>query len=121
MCEVCGKVVSYTNPEQRVQEAIDDPGQFCEGHITRPNEAAIRTIMGVLRAHQNPDNAYFIRKADGQLMSHAYINRSDGSYFPSIPKGSYEIGVGKKQSSSYAILREHLEQAWIDAARQEVA
>jgi hypothetical protein len=119
MCEVCGKVVSYTNPEQQVQEAIDNPGQFCEGHIAAPSKTAARIIMSVLRNSANPDNAYFISKSDGRLISHAYINAKDGSYFPSIPKDSYEVHAGKKQARSYAILEEHLNQAWIDAARQE--
>lgn len=80
--------------------------------ISAPNYDAIKIIMRILRASPNPDNAFFISKADGHLVSHAYINRSDGSYFPSIPKNSYEVDVGKKQSRSYAILREHLRVAW---------
>ena len=118
MCEVCGKVVRYTNPEQQVQEAIDNPGQFCEGHIAAPTKTAARIIMSILRNSANPDNAYFISKADGGLMSHAYINVGNGSYFPSIPKDSYEIRAGKKQARSYKILRTHLQEAWLQEARE---
>ena len=121
ICEVCGKTVAYTTPEQQVQEAIDDPDQFCEGHICRPHELVSFAIMKILRGSKNPDNAYFISKSNGRLVSHAYINVSDGAYFPSIPKDSYEVHVGKKQARSYATLIEHLEQAWIEAARQERA
>jgi len=52
-------------------------------------------------------------------MSHAYINRKDGSYFPSIPKGSYELNAGRKQARSYAILEGHLNEGWLSAARDE--
>ena len=121
MCEVCGKVIEYTNPEQKVQEVINNPDQFCEGHIAAPSKTAARIIMSILRNSPNPDNAYFISKSDGRIISHTYINVRDGSYFPSIPKDSYEIHAGKKQARSYAILDEHLKQAWIEAARQEVA
>jgi hypothetical protein len=120
-CEICNKVVIYNNPEQQVQEAIDNPNQFCEGHIAEPTQDAIKAIMGILRASKNPNNRFFISKEDGHLISSAYLNSSDGSYFQSIPKGSYEIGSGKKQSRSYAILGAHLHEMWVEAARQEVA
>ena len=118
MCEVCRKVVGYNNPEQQVQEAIDDPDQFCKGHIAAPSKTAARTIMSILRNSANPDNAYFISKADGRLISHAYINVGNGSYFPSIPKDSYEVHTGKKQARSYAILEQHLREAWLQEARE---
>jgi len=119
ICEVCKKVVRYTNDSQQVQEAVDNPDQFCEGHIAEPNQDALKSIMRILRAHANPNNRFFIEKGDGHLISSAFLNSSDGSYFPSIPKGSYEIGVGKKQSRSYVILEAHLHEAWVEAAKQE--
>ena len=118
MCEVCRKVVGYNNPEQQVLEEIDNPDQFCEGHIAAPSKTATKIIMSILRNSANPDNAYFISKADGRLISHAYINVGDGSYFPSIPKYSYEIHAGKKQARSYAILEQHLQEAWLQQARE---
>ena len=30
MCEICGKVVAYTDPNQQAFEAINNPDQFCE-------------------------------------------------------------------------------------------
>jgi hypothetical protein len=30
ICEKCGKVVAYVDPQVQVQEAIDNPEQFCE-------------------------------------------------------------------------------------------
>lgn len=118
LCEVCKKVIRYTDDRQQVQEAIDNPNQFCEGHIAEPNEDAIKGIMKVLRSSKNPDNAFFISKVDGHLMSHAYINRKDGSYFPTTPKNSYELDAGKRQSRSYMILREHLHDEWLCQARE---
>jgi len=29
-CEICGKVVAYTDPNQQAFEAINNPDQFCE-------------------------------------------------------------------------------------------
>jgi hypothetical protein len=112
LCEVCKKTIGYTNPEQQVQEAIDNPDQFCEGHITEPNQDAIKTIMAILRNHKNPDNCFFISMKDGRLISHAYMDRKSEGYFPSIPKNSYEIGISKKQSKSYAVLGEYLHAQW---------
>ena len=119
ICEVCKKVVEYTNPAQQVQEAIDNPDQFCEGHIAPPNKETVQSIMSILRANKNPDNRFFISKEDGSLISSAYLNSRDGSYFPSIPKGSYEVGAGKKQSRSYAILETHLGKMYEEAAKME--
>jgi hypothetical protein len=119
ICEVCKKVVEYTNPAQQVQEAIDNPDQFCEGHIAAPSKSAVKSIMRILRADRNPNNRFFIAKESGELLSSAYLNRADGSYFPSIPKGSYEIGAGKKQSGSYACLESHLHDEYIEAAKME--
>jgi hypothetical protein len=118
-CEVCKKVIRYTNDNQQVQEAIDNPDQFCEGHIAEPNSEALKAIMAILRAHANPNNRFFIAKSDGHLISSAYLDSSNGSYFPSIPKGSYEVGAGKKQSRSYAILKEHFHLTWIEKAKEE--
>jgi hypothetical protein len=119
MCEVCKKVVRYTDDNQQVQEAVDNPEQFCEGHIAEPTKEAQKSIMAILRANKNPDNCFFISKEDGRLMSHAHINKAQGEFFPSIPKGSYELNAGKKRSRSYAILGEHLHEAWVWAARIE--
>jgi len=120
LCEICNKVVRYTNDSQQVQEAIDNPSQFCEGHIAEPNEEATVAIMRILRAHKNPDNAFFVSKQSGELIGHAYIDRRNGSYFPSIPKGSYELGAGKSQARSYAILRDHLHEQYIAIAKEEM-
>lgn len=120
MCEVCQKVVRYTNDSQQVQEAIDNPSQFCEGHIAEPNDDAIKAIMRILRSHKNPDNAFFVNKQSGGLIGHAYIDRRNGSYFPSIPKGSYELGAGKSQARSYAILRESLHEQYVAIAKEEM-
>jgi hypothetical protein len=120
MCEICKKVIGYNNPEQQVQETIDNPDQFCEGHIAPPNKDAQKSIMRILRANKNPNNRFFISKEDGSLMSSAYLNSRDGSYFPSIPKGSYEIGAGKSQSRSYAILEAHLNKMYEEAAKEEM-
>lgn len=60
--------------------------------------------MVIVRAHANPNNHFFIAKSDGHLIGSTYLNSSDGSYFPSITKDAYEIGVGKKQARSYAII-----------------
>ena len=120
LCEICKKVVRYTNDRQQEEEAIKNPSQFCEGHIAEPNKDTIKSIMRILRSHATPNNRFFISKSDGHLISSAYLNSSDGSYFPSTPKGSYEIGAGKKQSKSYAILREHLHENWLAIARDEM-
>lgn len=119
LCEVCKKTIRYTNDSQQIQEAIDNPEQFCEGHIAEPNSDALKLIMAILRRAANPNNRFFIAKSDGHLIGSAYQNSSDGSFFPSIPKGSYEMGAGNKQSRSYAILREHLHEAWVEIARLE--
>lgn len=117
-CDVCNAVVRYTSDARQIQEAIDHPKQFCEGHISEPSDDAIKAIMSILRRSKNPDNRFFIAKDGGRLMSHAYLGKNDGSYFPSIPKGSYEIGVGKNQSRSYAILKAHIDQEYHEIAKE---
>ena len=45
LCEVCGKTVRYTDPEEQVAQTIYDPYQFCRGHIAEPTWEALRTIV----------------------------------------------------------------------------
>lgn len=93
--------------------------QFCDGHIAEPNKQAIKLIMQILRSSANPNNRFFIAIDDGRLMSSAYLSLNDNCYFDRIPKGSYEMGAGKKQSKSYAILKTHLHEMYVEAAKQE--
>lgn len=120
ICEVCGKTVRYTDTEEQVAQTIYDPDQFCQGHIAKPTWEALRTIMKILRTTgKNPNNRFFISKKDGSYMGSAYLNPNDGSYFPTIPKGSYEVGVSRKNATSYLGLQVHLQKQWLEIAREE--
>jgi len=120
-CEVCGKTVRYTDTEEQVAQTIYDPDQFCKGHIAEPTQGAIRIIMNILRnTGKNPNNRFFISKETGSYLGSAYLNTKDGSYFPSIPKGAYEVGAGKKSARSYFELEKCLHEQWIEVAREEM-
>lgn len=119
-CEVCKKVIRYTDDREQENQSIENPEQFCEGHIAEPNEEALSTIMKILRTTgPNPNNRFFIAKSDGHYISSGYLNSKDGSYFPSTPKGSYELGAGKKSAKSYDVLRSSLHEQWLQIARDE--
>ena len=122
LCEVCGKTVRYTDPEEQVAQTIYDPYQFCRGHIAEPTWGALRTIMKILgTTGKNPNNRFFISKETGSYLGSAYLNPNDGSYFPSIPRGAYEIGAGKKNARSYSELKKCLHEQWIELTREEIS
>lgn len=121
ICEVCGKTIRYTDVENQVSHVINNPEEFCKGHIAEPTEGTIKTIMKILRTTgKNPNNRFFISKKDGSYIGSAYLNTKDGSYFPSIPKGAYEVGAGKKSARSYFELEKCLHEQWIEMAREEM-
>ena len=121
ICEVCGKTIRYTDVENQVSHVINNPEEFCKGHIAEPTEGTIKTIMKILRiTGKNPNNRFFISKKDGTYIGSAYLNTKDGSYFPSIPKGAYEVGAGKKSARSYFELEKCLHEQWIEMAREEM-
>lgn len=121
ICEVCGKTIRYTDVENQVSHVINNPEEFCKGHIAEPTEGTIKTIMKILRTTgKNPNNRFFISKKDGSYIGSAYLNTKDGSYFPSIPKGAYEVGAGKKSARSYFELEKCLHEQWIEVAREEM-
>ena len=79
LCEVCGKTVRYTDPEEQVAQTIYDPYQFCRGHIAEPTWEALRTIMKILKTTgKNPNNRFFISKETGSYIGSAYLNTKDG-------------------------------------------
>ncbi len=120
ICEVCGKTIRYTDVENQVSHVINNPEEFCKGHIAEPTEGTIKTIMKILRTTgKNPNNRFFISKKDGSYIGSAYLNTKDGSYFPTIPKGSYEVGVSRKNATSYLGLQVHLQKQWLEIAREE--
>ena len=120
-CEVCGKTVRYTYVDDQVAHLINNPDEFCKGHIAKPSWGAIKTIMKIVRTTgKTPNNRFFISKKDGTYMGSAYLNPNDGSYFPSIPVGAYEVGVGRKNAVSYHELQIHLLEQWIEIAREEM-
>ena len=121
ICEVCGKTIRYTDLENQVSHVINNPEEFCKGHIAEPTEGTIKTIMKILRTTgKNPNNRFFISKKDGSYIGSAYLNTKDGSYFSSIPKGAYEVGAGKKSARSYFELEKCLHEQWIEVAREEM-
>ena len=121
ICEVCGKTIRYTDVENQVSHVINNPEEFCKGHIAEPTEGTIKTIMKILRTTgKNPNNRFFISKKDGSYIGSAYLNTKDGSYFSSIPKGAYEVGAGKKSARSYFELEKCLHEQWIEIAREEM-
>ena len=121
ICEVCGKTIRYTDVENQVSHMISNPEEFCERHIAEPTGETIKTIMKILRTTgKNPNNRFFISKKDGSYIGSAYLNTKDGSYFPSIPRGAYEIGAGKKNARSYSELKKCLHEQWIELAREEM-
>ena len=121
LCEVCGKTVRYTDTEEQIAQTIYDPDQFCQGHIAEPTEGTIKTIMKILRTTgKNPNNRFFISKKDGSYIGSAYLNTKDGSYFPSIPKGSYEVSAGTKNATSYLRLENCIHRQWVEIAREEM-
>ena len=121
ICEVCGKTIRYTDVENQVSHVINNPEEFCKGHIAEPTGETIKTIMKILRTTgKNPNNRFFISKKDGSYIGSAYLNTKDGSYFPSIPKGAYEVGAGKKSARSYFELEKCLHEQWIEMAREEM-
>lgn len=121
ICEVCGKTIRYTDVENQVSHVINNPEEFCKGHIAEPTEGTIKTIMKILRTTgKNPNNRFFISKKDGSYIGSAYLNTKDGSYFSSIPKGAYEVGAGKKSARSYFELEKCLHEQWIEMAREEM-
>ena len=121
ICEVCGKTIRYTDVENQVSHVINNPEEFCKGHIAEPTGGTIKTIMKILRiTGKNPNNRFFISKKDGSYIGSAYLNTKDGSYFPSIPKGAYEVGAGKKSARSYIELKKCLHEQWIEMAREEM-
>lgn len=120
ICEVCGKTIRYTDVENQVSHVINNPEEFCKGHIAEPTEGTIKTIMKILRTTgKNPNNRFFISKKDGSYIGSAYLNTKDGSYFSSIPKGAYEVGVSRKNATSYLGLQVHLQKQWLEIAREE--
>ena len=120
ICEVCGKTVRYTDTEEQIAQTIYDPDQFCQGHIAEPNQWTVIAIMKILRTTgKNPNNRFFISKETGSYLGSAYLNPNDGSYFPSIPRGAYEISDGKKNARSYSELKKCLHEQWIEIAREE--
>lgn len=120
-CEVCGKTIRYTDVENQVSHVINNPEEFCKGHIAEPTGGTIKTIMKILRTTgKNPNNRFFISKKDGSYIGSAYLNTKDGSYFSSIPKGAYEVGAGKKSARSYFELEKCLHEQWIEMAREEM-
>lgn len=120
-CEVCGKTVRYTYVNDQVAHLINNPDEFCKGHIAKPSWGAIITIMKIVRTTgKTPNNRFFISKKDGTYMGSAYLNTNDGSYFSSIPKGAYEVGAGKKSARSYFELEKCLHEQWIEMAREEM-
>ena len=121
ICEVCGKTIRYTDVENQVSHVINNPEEFCKGHIAEPTGGTIKTIMKILRTTgKNPNNRFFISKKDGSYIGSAYLNTKDGSYFPSIPKGAYEVGAGKKSARSYFELEKCLHEQWIEMAGEEM-
>ena len=121
ICEVCGKTIRYTDVENQVSHVINNPEEFCKGHIAEPTGGTIKTIMKILRTTgKNPNNRFFISKKDGSYIGSAYLNTKDGSYFSSIPKGAYEVGAGKKSARSYFELEKCLHEQWIEVAREEM-
>ena len=121
ICEVCGKTIRYTDVENQVSHVINNPEEFCKGHIAEPTKGTIKTIMKILRTTgKNPNNRFFISKKDGTYIGSAYLNTKDGSYFSSIPKGAYEVGAGKKSARSYFELEKCLHEQWIEMAREEM-
>lgn len=120
-CEVCGKTIRYTDVENQVSHVINNPEEFCKGHIAEPTGGTIKTIMKILRTTgKNPNNRFFISKKDGSYIGSAYLNTKDGSYFPSIPKGSYEVSAGTKSATSYLRLEICIHRQWVEIAREEM-
>jgi len=78
--------------------------------VAKPTEAALKTIMSILRANANPDNHYFINAESGELMTHCY--RDKNSFISGQPKNSYEICLGKRSSRSYKILNAAIMPQW---------
>ena len=121
ICEVCGKTIRYTDVENQVSHVINNPEEFCKGHIAEPTGGTIKTIMKILRTTgKNPNNRFFISKKDGSYIGSAYLNTKDGSYFPSIPEGSYEVSAGTKSATSYLRLEICIHRQWIEIARDEM-
>ena len=76
-----------------------------------PSESAKKEMMSVARTKKNPDNSFFISKESGEIISRAY--RDEKGYFPSVPKGTYEIHVTKEPFMSYPMLDDLIEaQMW---------
>ena len=121
ICEVCGKTIRYTDVENQVSHVINNPEEFCKGHIAEPTRGTIKTIMKILRTTgKNPNNRFFISKKDGSYIGSAYLNTKDGSYFPSIPKESYEVSAGTKSATSYLRLEICIHRQWVEIAREEM-
>ena len=84
--------------------------------IARPTKEAMKRMMSILRSGPNPNNAFFVSEESGELIGHAYCGKD--SYFPSIPKGSYELRLGKSASRSYSVLEERIAPQYISADEQ---
>ena len=105
----------------QVAHLINNPDEFCKGHIAKPSWGAIKTIMKIVRTTgKTPNNRFFISKKDGTYMGSAYLNTNDGSYFPSIPKGSYEVSAGTKSATSYLRLEICIHRQWVEIAKEEM-
>jgi hypothetical protein len=84
--------------------------------LKMPSESAKKEMMACARSKKNPDNSFFIEKETGEIKNRAY--RDDRSYFPSCPKGTYEIHIQKEPFLSYSMLDDIIEaQMW--GAREE--
>lgn len=84
--------------------------------LKMPSDDAKKEMMACARSKKNPDNSFFIEKETGKIKTRAY--RDDRSYFPSCPKGTYEIHIQKEPFLSYSMLDDIIEaQMW--GAREE--
>lgn len=72
-----------------------------------PTQAARKEMMKVARSKKLLDNSFFISKETGEITSRAY--RDDKSYFPNIPKNTYEVHIRKCPFFSYLDLDEQIE------------
>ena len=112
MCEKCGKVVMYTDPNVQAFQAVENPDQFCEClDISRPTDEIRKFLMRRARGHtENKDNRFFISAETGELKSSGYL-QGNGDWFPSTPKGTYEVAVSYEPFLSYVQLDEYVELA----------
>ncbi|HWQ19238.1 MAG TPA: hypothetical protein VN455_05615 [Methanotrichaceae archaeon] len=101
MCDICKKVVAYTDPRVQELQAIENPGQFCEGHSQAPTKTARKEMMKSIRG-KGKDNSFFISRETGEIVSSAW--RDDKGHFPQTPEGTYEVHVERAPFETYSDL-----------------